>query len=381
MTKVMLVAAVTSGGTARHVCEVAKGCHDRGLGVHVVCATRQDTTKGSELSGLRECGVSLAVLDMPRRIDPVRDSAAAIELRRLVVSGAPDVLHLHSSKAGALGRVAMLGLDRQRPAVVYTPHAYAFMTQAGIFNRWGYWCAERVLQRWTDCVVAVSKSEGRAAAVLGADDSVIVIPNGIDARPSSPGRTNRSPGRLRVGWLGRMTWQKQPETAVRVSNILSDLGIDHQLLLAGEGPRGGQVLRAIRRARAEDRIRLLGHVHDTDAFYAEIDVLLMTSQSEGLPYAGLDAMANGIPIVGFDVPGVQDLVEHGVTGSLVPPGDARRIAFELSRLARDVDLRLSRGAAASDCVRNAFRLGDQIDQLCALYRSLASKRPTSLTRH
>jgi glycosyltransferase involved in cell wall biosynthesis len=336
---------------------------------------------GSVLSGLRECGVDLAVLDVPRQIDPVRDSAAAIELRRLVVSGVPDVLHLHSSKAGALGRLAMVGLDRQRPAIVYTPHAYAFLTQAGIFNRWGYWCAERVLQRWTDCVVAVSKSEGRAAASIGAGDGVVVIPNGIDAKPPPLKRTDRSPGRLRVGWLGRMTWQKQPETAVSVSNALSDMKLDHQLLLAGEGPRRGQVLRAIRRARAEDRIRLLGHLHDTDAFYAEIDVLLMTSQSEGLPYAGLDAMANGIPIVGFDVPGVQDLVEHGVTGLLAPPGDASRAALELSRLARDADLRLSMGAAASDCVRNAFRLGDQIDQLCTLYRSLASKRPTSLTRH
>jgi len=303
----------------------------------------------------------------------VRDGAAAIRLRRLVASSDPDVLHLHSSKAGALGRVAAFGRNRHDPVIVYSPHAYAFLTQAGLLNRLGYWCAERALLRWTDCVVAVSKTEERAAAQLGGDSRVVVIPNGVDATRIASRPAKDCPGRLRIGWLGRMTRQKRPEAAIKVSAILSDLGINHQLLLGGGGPEYGQISRMARQTSVEDRVRVLGHVLDTDAFYGEIDVLLMTSRSEGLPYAGLDAMAHGIPIVGFDVPGVRDLVEDGVTGLLAPSGDIGVLARKLSQLVHE-DQRRAMGAAAGERVRKSFQLGDQLDKLCSVYQSLASKR-------
>jgi glycosyltransferase involved in cell wall biosynthesis len=367
----MMAAAVTSGGTARHICEVARGCYHRGFDVHVVCAANRDPAFSSALNELHAQGIAVDELDMRREIDPVRDGAAAIRLRRLVASSDPDVLHLHSSKAGALGRVAAFGRNRHDPVIVYSPHAYAFLTQAGLLNRLGYWCAERALLRWTDCVVAVSKSEERAAAQLGGDGRVVVIPNGVDVTRIASRPAKDCPGRLRIGWLGRMTRQKRPEAAIKVSGVLSNLGINHQLLLGGGGPEYGQILRMARQASVEDRVRVLGHVLDTDAFYGEIDVLLMTSQSEGLPYAGLDAMAHGIPIVGFDVPGVRDLVEDGVTGLLAPPGDIGVLARQLSRLVRE-DQRRAMGAAAGERVRESCQLGDHSrrrgtllsDQIC-----------------
>jgi glycosyltransferase involved in cell wall biosynthesis len=290
----------------------------------------------------------------------------------LILSNAPDVLHLHGSKAGALGRIAIVGLGRRCPVVVYTPHAYAFLAQPGRLNRWVYRRVESALLPWTDGVVAVSESEGQAACRLGAKDRVVVINNGIDASTSSSQRSGER--LLRVGWLGRLTWQKNPIAAIKTSLAVSGLGLDHELLLAGDGSDREKVLAAISDLRVEANVRVLGHVRDTDAFLSGIDVFLMTSRTEGLPYAGLDAMARALPIVGFDVPGIRDLVDHGVTGLLSAPGDVSELAGHVARLGRSEDLRRSFGVAAQRRVRNEFQLREQLDQISLLYRSLAAGR-------
>lgn len=377
-----MVAATSAGGTARHVAELAVGCRNRGFEVHVICASRPGTATDNPLLALGRAGVAVEQLEIRRELHLLHDGAAAVRLRRLVLSGGPDVLHLHSSKAGALGRTAVVGLGRRRPAVVYTPHAYAFLAQPGRLARMGYWCVERALLSSTDCVLAVSQSEAQAASRLGARGRIRVIPNGIDAgrhiSPSSE-RSERH-GAFRIGWLGRMTWQKNPDAAIKVSFVLSRLGVDHELLLGGDGPDRDRVLNVIQRSQTDASVRMLGFVHDTDSFHAGIDALLITSRSEGLPYGGLDAMACGVPIVGFDVPGVRDLVHHGTTGLLAAPADVGALAAHLARLARDASLRRTLGAAAQRRVRQEFRLEDQVDRLCQVYHSIASKRASDIQR-
>jgi glycosyltransferase involved in cell wall biosynthesis len=341
------------------------------LTIHLVCATRRNPEFRHTLSQLRKAGITVHEFDMRRNVHPLRDVAAVVRLRSLILSIAPDVLHLHSSKAGALGRSAIVGLGRRRPVVVYTPHAYAFLAQPGRLHRWVYRRVESALVPWTDGVVAVSESEGQEACRLGAKDRVVVISNGVDAA----GRSRRSGERLlRVGWLGRLAWQKNPVAAIKTSLALSRLGLDHELLLAGDGPDREQVLAAISELRAGASVRVLGHIRDTDAFLAGIDIFLMTSRTEGLPYTGLDAMAHGLAIVGFDVPGVRDLVDPGVTGLLAAPGDLGELANHVARLGQSEELRRSFGVAAQQRVRNEFRLGEQLDKLSLLYRSLAAGR-------
>jgi glycosyltransferase involved in cell wall biosynthesis len=369
----MMVIEPASGGTARHVTALALGCRSRGVDVHLVCAICRDEPFSDAWRDVRRAGVKVDEVDMRREIHPLLDGVAALRLRRLIMDAQPDVLHLHSSIAGAVGRSAVVGLGRRAPAVVYTPHAYAFLAQAGMLNRLGYWCVERMLLPWTSRVVAVSPSEGRAATRLGGEERVVIIPNGVDATAdAAPGPAARP--HLRIGWLGRLSWQKNPEAAVKASFVLSRLGVEHELFLGGDGPMRDGVHRTIAEYHAGGSVRELGFVHDTDAFYAGIDVLLVTSRSDGLPYAGLDAMAHAVPIVGFDVPGVQDLVEHGVHGLLAPLGDAGALAAHLARLARDPELRRDFGLAARDRVRREFQFETQLDRVCGLYESLASSR-------
>lgn len=366
--KIMMVLEATAGGSARHVTELARGCQRRGFDVHLVCGIRRNREFRSTLRELEDSGLTVHELDMLRELHPLHDAAAALRLRRLVLTVNPQVLHLHSSKAGGLGRSAVVGLGRSAPQVIYTPHAFAFLACEGGLSRWLYRCLETALTPWTDELVAVSESEGQAALGLGVKQ-VTVIPNGVDAANSlSP--DVRPPGPLRIGWLGRLGWQKNPEGAIKTSQALFKQRVDHELLLGGltemDLPRENCT------QAAGHSVRMLGFVHDTNAFHAGVDIFLMTSRCEGLPYSGLDAMSHGRPIVGFDVPGVKDLVEHGVTGLLAPRGDCRLLAANIARLARDVKLRQALGVAAQHRVRRKFQLKAQLDRLSDLYRWLAS---------
>lgn len=370
MTRVMMVVEATAGGTLRHVLNIATGSHQRGIAVHVVCATRRNPAARAAIAALRDAGVAVDQIDMRREIHPCRDAAATILLRRRIAEIGPDVVHLHSSKAGALGRAAVAGMGRGRPFVVYSPHAYAFLTQPGRAFRWMCRCIERALLSWTDCVVAVSRSEAQAATMLGGDAAVLTIPNGVDASRGAPlpgPREATAP--LRIGWLGRLVWQKNPHAAVRLSVELSRRGVRHELLLGGDGSDQPGVVSLIRRLRCGNVVRVLGFVTDTDAFHAGIDVLLMTSRGEGLPYVGLDAMANGRAIIGFDVPGIRDLIEPGVTGLLAPEGDVETLAAQLERMARDPTLRAALGSAARQRVRRHFSFERQLRAICQLYES------------
>jgi len=366
--KIMMVLEATAGGSARHVIELARGCQRRGFDVHLVCGIRRNAEFRSTLCELEETGLTVHELDMLRELHPLHDAAAALRLRRLVLTINPQVLHLHSSKAGGLGRSAVLGLGRRAPRVIYTPHAFAFLACEGGLNRWVYRCLETALIPWTDEIVAVSESEGQAALGLSAR-RVSVIPNGVNATNTSSAYV-RAPGPLRIGWLGRLGWQKNPEGAVKTSQALFSQRVDHELLLGGINET--DLPEENLKQASGHAVRTLGFVRDTDAFHAGIDIFLMTSRCEGLPYSGLDAMSHGRPIVGFDVPGVKDLVEHGVTGLLAPRGDFRLLAANIARLARDAKLREALGVAAQHRVRRKFQLEAQLDRLGDLYRLLAS---------
>src|SRR4051812_19161135 len=104
--RVMQVLEATAGGTARHLIEIASGLRAAGAEVHVVCALRRDAGFGAELARLRAVGVTVTELDMRRRIAPLADAQAVWRLARLFEETRPDVIHLHSSKAGGIGRLA-----------------------------------------------------------------------------------------------------------------------------------------------------------------------------------------------------------------------------------------------------------------------------------
>jgi glycosyltransferase involved in cell wall biosynthesis len=173
-------------------------------------------------------------------------------------------------------------------------------------------------------------------------------------------------GVVAVGWVGRLSEQKDPITFVRA--LRGAQRRDLLGLMAGDGPLKGDVVRA---RGGSDAIRLLGWVADPAQLLAAADLFVSTSRWEGMPLAALEAAARGLPLVLTDVPGNRDLADVGTRAILVPVGDREALAAVIEQLADDSPLRARMGEAASEITRRTFTPEALAEDVLAVYRSLA----------
>ena len=380
--KVLLVMEATYGGTGRYLRQVTLGLLGRGVEVEVVCSARRFPAFAEVMEEMRAAGAGVTEIDMRREVRPIRDALAILRLRRVFRRLDPDVIHLHSSKAGALGRVAAAA-TRSAP-VAYSPHAYAFLDRTSRWRSSLYLLVEKALGGLTHRLVAVSESEGRLTVehALVPQDKVAVVRNGVEVSTATchaAFQEQRGSARrpVRLGSLGRLERQKAPLRLLGLASELRQQGIAFTLDIAGSGSLLEECRHACRTRGLLDCIRFRPSEIEPEGFHASIDVFIIPSTYEGLPYSVLDAMASRLPVVGFDVVGVNDLVVPGTTGFLASPFRIDEMARHVSRLASDPELRRSMGRMAAERVRTHFRFDRQIEELIAVYRSLAPRRASS----
>lgn len=300
------------------------------------------------------------VAGMRRGLNPARDFVARRQLARELVAFAPDVVHTHASKAGALGRSVLSAGRFEGTARVHTFHGHVLE---------GYFPApvsrrlvafERRLARTTDRILAVSHATADDLVRLGVTDEerLVVVAPGIDlARLLEIERPRTRAGSLRelvgaaaddllVGVVGRLADVKQPERAVEIFELLAREHPRLQLVFVGDGELRGALERRVRALdeEAQRRVHLAGAVQEMEPVLSDLDALLLTSRSEGLPVALIEAAAAGLPAVASDVGGVGELVVHERTGFL---GKANtELAFGLSQLLGNPDERKAMGERA-----------------------------------
>lgn len=222
--------------------------------------------------------------------------------------------------------------------------------------------AAAVAARSAQSAVTLSQEFGVGA------DRVRVVPNGRPAT-SFPlvGAERRAAARRRLGlpaegavvaFVGALSQEKRPDLAVRVAGLVPGI----TLLVAGDGPMRAQ-LEQQAASEAPGRVRLLGAVEDTAGVLAAADVLLLTSDSEGLPGVVIEAGLSGLPAVATRVGFVEDLVVDGVTGQLAPRGDADALAGALQQVLAASG---AMGAAAHERCVSEFSItavGDRWEEL------------------
>ena len=311
----------------------------------------------------RAAGVPFVHLEhMRRAISPWQDVLALRELVRLCRRLRPDIVHAHSSKAGALGRLAA-ALARV-PVRIFTVHGWSFAAYSGLPGRLYLW-VERRLRRVTTavvCVAAASRDVGVAARACRAEHT-LVIHNAVDVTAfAAPGRLDGTP---RVVSVGRFAFPKDFATLVEA---LAATRADYRAAFVGEGPLLPEVAAAILERGLTGRIDLLGNRGDVPDLLASADIFVLSSRSEGFPVSILEAMAAGLPVVATNVGGVAESVVDGETGLLVPPGDPDALAAALDRLLTDSALRLRLGTAGRERAHRYFDVADFWRAHVELYR-------------
>lgn len=363
MRIVHVIARLNIGGAALSVLELAAGQQSLGHDVVVVAGR---IPKGEASMEHVADGLGVTRLYLPalqREVSASSDLAAVRALRRLLRERTPDVLHTHTSKAGATGRVAGLLAGRARPpVVVHTFHGHVLSGYFDPARERAFRLLERGLAHATGRLIAVSDEVRDDLVRLGVArrEKIAVVPYGfdLDARVRDDDAT-RARKRAEaaagddafvIGWAGRLTPIKQPLDLVRAA-----AAVDGSLLvLAGDGDLRGDVVRLAEQLGVTDRVRLLGYVEDLGDWYAAFDALLLTSLNEGAPVVAIEAQAAGVPVVATDAGGTRTVVADGETGFVVPIRDVEALADRLRRLRDDPALRAQLGSVGRARMRDAF---------------------------
>ena len=182
-----------------------------------------------------------------------------------------------------------------------------------------------------------------------------------------PGLDQRAP---LVGIVGRVTGVKNHRLFLTAAARLLAVRPDVHFVVVGDGDLGPEVRTLARRLGLSSRVTFTGWRHDLSRIYADLDVLVSCSKSEGTPFAIIEAMAAGCPVVATAVGGVPDLIDDQVSGLLVPPGEPAPLAAAVLRLIRDPGFARALARSAADRVETRFGAGRLASDMDALYTEL-----------
>jgi glycosyltransferase involved in cell wall biosynthesis len=392
MKVLRVIARLNTGGPARHVILLNQGLRERGHETLLVHG-QVGPGEGSLESLAGEASLRTERLgELGPRVRPLDDCRALLKLVKLVFDEQPDVIHTHTAKAGALGRLAALIFNATRrrdrqSLVVHTFHGHVFSGYFGGPATALVRFAERRLAAVTDRVVTISPAQRNDIVSrfrIAADAKTVVVPLGLDLQallcqgPSAPtlrARLGLSDAELVVGYVGRFVPIKDLPTLIHAFALLLKSVPAATLVMAGDGPVRAELEALVEELHLRDRVRFLGWSTALGALYATFDICAMSSRNEGTPVAIIEAMAAARPVVATRVGGVPDVVEDGFTGLLVPAADPEALARALLVLANDPDRRRALGQAARASVAARFTPGRLVDDIDLLYsRALGEKR-------
>ena len=361
-----LCASLSVGGAERLIFGLAQHLDRERFGVHV-CGL--SVLRGNALQpAFEQIGVPVYVPGSERFYDINTIRAVANYVRTHNI----DVIHTHLTHADVVGRI--VGMITRRP-VVSTMHNEPRDYDQQRRDR-------STLQRLTarrlaTYLIAVSPSirEMYIREWGIAPERIKTIRNAVPmdeylALPEEPQHTANG---IVVTNIGRLNPQKAQHLLLDAAKVVLQQRPDVRFMIVGQG-RLEQELKAHAQALGvADRVLFTGVRHDIPALLAGTDIFVLSSLWEGLPVTAVEAMAAARPVVLTDVGGNRDLVEHGMHGFVVPPGDVAALAEHLLLLMNNDALRQTMGRAAREQVRTAFSMQTFVRQHEALYATLCGE--------
>ena len=363
---VLHVAHTLDGGVPRCVNALIRDQTERDWHVVVACPDESDVARYAQKSGAEhECWVATR--------GPGRTVPGEIrQLARIIRSRRPDVVHLHSSKAGLAGRLVIRG----RRATVFHPHGWSFDAADG-FVGWSSVVWERFSTRWADAIVCMSETERRRGESRGIRARWRLIPNGVDLsefavasdedRRAARALLSLSSDPL-VVCIGRLCDAKGQDILLSAWPSVLARVPSARLALVGDGPD-----REMLERMARSRVDLVGFQSDVRDWLAAADVVVLPSRREGMALAMLEAMARRRSVVATDVPGAREAIGDDA-GAIVPIEDPALLAAALAERLENPELAAAEGAAARRRVEASFDVRWAAEATANLYADILAAR-------
>ena len=368
-----IIARMNVGGPAVQVVGLTKGLNTDEFESRLLVGSVADGE--ADYLDLRAPGApAVRVPGLGRSVRIWGDLRAFVQIVKEIRRFRPHVVHTHTAKAGVLGRIAARVCGVRW--VVHTYHGHLLHGYFSPRATKAVALVERSLAKITTTIVAVGSQvrDDLLKAGIGHPDQYVVVPPGI-ALPSPPTKPRArqlleiDPEADVVLFVARLTSIKRPERFIEVARLLGDRHPRAVFVVAG----GGDLLEDLR-LMAEplgQRVRLLGWCSDVETLYAASDLIVLTSDNEGMPVSLIEAATLGVPAVGSNVGSVSEVVVDGETGILTDT-DPSAIAAAVSQLLEDDALRAKMGLAAAERARRLFSSERLVQDTADLYRSFAA---------
>jgi glycosyltransferase involved in cell wall biosynthesis len=296
-------------------------------------------------------------------------------LHDLVDSYRPHVVQAHGGEAL---KNCVLSAAGRRASIIYRRIGSA----PDRISRGPRRLAYASLMRRARRVVAVSDAVRRQTiALFGLPaEKVVMIPSGVDIRRMAPSKTRRST-RAELGLpgdaplivtLSALAAEKDPLGHLDVMQEVLRRRPDATYVFAGDGPMRSRMQKAIEDLGLSQRVSLLGARSDVADLLAASDIHMLASRTEGMPGCLIEAGLVGLPVAAYDIAGIPEVVDDGVTGVLAPFGHSAQLAERIVELLHRPELRQQMGRAARDRCRASFDISPIANRYLELYRPFAA---------
>ena len=321
----LVVDSLDTGGAERHVADLAAALVARGDAVTVACSVA-----GPLAPPLERLHVDVRPL-LGRLVKRRASLRYARALRRLLHTESFDVVHAHVYASAVAAAIATAGTG---VPLIVTEHT------EGCWKRRRHHRASRLTYRRAARVIAVSAAVRDLLVQRSGvrPEKVVCVPNAIVPAPSLPRRRperRARGGRPLVGRVARLQPEKAVDVFLEAAARVAPVVPEARFLVVGDGPARAELERLASSLGLDGHVRFLGLRADARDVIARLDVLVVSSRSEGTPLVALEAMEAGVPVVATAVGGLPDQIEHGRTGLLVPPDDAEALGAALVELLAD----------------------------------------------
>lgn len=363
--------AQSIGGVERYINYIVKYLDREAYSHLIICTEDGDYSSNSDAKNL-----DIQIIQMVREINFYKDIKSFYKIIKIVIKTKPNIIHAHSSKGGLFGRI--IGYIFSIP-VAYTPHAFYYLGKNNT-SRKIFLYLERILCLFPAALIATSPSEARRALEevhWNINTVYEKFPNSIEV--SSNTKVHKKTKIITVLFIGRFTYQKNPELFIEIVEIVhaTNPNILFKIIGSGYGDHYGQnINNLINRKSLNDCITVHAWTN-YDKLVSEIekcDIYISTSRYESFGYTTAEAMSMGIPVIATLIDGTKDLISHNKTGLLVESFNKLMFSEYINMLANNSKLRQRFGDAGKAVISQKFNIKKNISSLELIYNEILKNR-------
>lgn len=368
MINLVVILEPTLGGTRRYCLDVLSRIDYNHFKITFIYSLyRTDTAFLNGLKELKKMDITLVEINMVREINLLEDIKSFLKLFRYLRGIKYSIIHLHSSKAGFLGRIVS-SIVNPNAFRIYQPHMLSIRLNKK------YYIFEKIASYFTDLIVTDSISEAKyiQQTKLISPHKIYSINTGVELNQKL--NHIKKNGNVIVGAISRLSYPKDPFTLIDAAKIITKEYKNIQFFWVGEGDLLDRAKAMVHENNLDKYFDFLGWQEDVNYYYSLMDIFVHSTYYEAFGYVVAEAMSFSNAVVASNVPGIHDLVEDGKTGYVFTSGNPNILSELLLILIKNKKIRDEMGREGKLRIKKNFFIDDMVKNIELLYTQIERKK-------